>query len=201
MARKRQHNPSLITGEASPDYILFPEVAIQVAGTLQRVKLIAIFRNPVDRAYSQYRFSTRRGYEFASFEEALEREPVRMKEAKRTCLKRKKGLSQNVVYRELSYFHRGLYAQQLKVWLEHFPKSNILVLSTEELNNQPDTSLKKVTSFLGVSAFPFDTKERHLQSPKYSDMNPQVRRNLVEYFRPHNQKFYSLVGRSFDWDK
>jgi hypothetical protein len=201
MARKRQQNPSLITGEASPDYILFPGVAAQIAGTLPQVKLIAIFRNPVDRAYSQYRFSTRRGYEFASFEEALVKEPVRMKEAKRTCLKRKQRLSQNIVYRELSYTQRGLYAQQLKVWHEHFPKSNIMVLSTEELNNQPDLSLKKVTRFLGVSGFPFDTKERHLQSPKYSDMNPQVRRNLIEYFRSHNQKFYSLVGRSFDWDK
>ena len=179
----------------------YPDVANQVYRTLPQVKLIVIFRNPVDRAYSQYRFSTRRGYEFVSFEEALEKESVRMKKAKSDGLNHKKLLSQNTVYRELSYTQRGLYARQLKIWLEHFQKSNILVLCTEELNNQPDSSLEKVTRFLGVSGFQFDTKERYLQSPNYSDMNPLVRRNLVEYFRPHNQKFYSLVGRSFDWDR
>jgi hypothetical protein len=200
LASKRQQNLSLITGEAGPDYILFPDVANHVARTLPQVKLIAIFRNPVDRAYSQYRFSTRRGYEFASFEEALRQEPLRLKKAKRECLKRKKHLSQSTVYRELSYRRRGLYAQQLKVWIERFPKRNIWVLCTEELNNQPDSTLEKVTRFLGVSEYNFDTRERHHQSPEYSDMSPMVRRDLVDYFKPHNQKLYSLVGRSFDWD-
>lgn len=33
------------------------------------------------------------------------------------------------------------------------------------------------------------------------DMKIETRNMLIEYFRPHNEKLYKLIGQKFDWDK
>lgn len=67
----------IVTGEASPYYIFHPLVPERVRKDLPNVKLVAILRNPVDRAYSHYQHVRRNGREPLSFEEAIEREPPR----------------------------------------------------------------------------------------------------------------------------
>ena len=34
----------------------------------------------------------------------------------------------------------------------------------------------------------------------YEPMKKETRKDLIEYFRPHNKKLYSLIGKDFDWD-
>src|SRR5258706_11489250 len=48
------------TGESSPSYLIHPEVPARVAAVLPDIKLIAILRNPVERAYSAYNRNVRR---------------------------------------------------------------------------------------------------------------------------------------------
>jgi hypothetical protein len=48
---------ALLTGEASPGYIPYPAVANMVARRLPGPRIIAIGREPIDRAYSSYRYS------------------------------------------------------------------------------------------------------------------------------------------------
>src|SRR5437660_11101224 len=48
-----------ITGEASPYYLFHPQAPMRAARYVPKVKLLAILRNPVDRAYSQYQHQLR----------------------------------------------------------------------------------------------------------------------------------------------
>ena len=36
---------------------------------------------------------------------------------------------------------------------------------------------------------------------KYTTMKSKTRDDLIEYFRPYNEKLYKLLDRDFDWDK
>ncbi|MGH8010521.1 MAG: sulfotransferase domain-containing protein, partial [Candidatus Binatia bacterium] len=67
-----------VTFEASPDYLLDPRTPSRVVRHLPDIRLIAILRNPIERAYSHYRHFRRLGLEELPFEEALHREPERI---------------------------------------------------------------------------------------------------------------------------
>lgn len=57
-ARSFLSNGALITGEASPGYLPYPNVAALVQKRMPRApRIIAIGREPIDRAYSSYRYN------------------------------------------------------------------------------------------------------------------------------------------------
>ena len=70
-ARERRLGRRVITGEATTYSLAHPAVPGRVRAMLPDVRLIAILRDPVDRAYSHYQLSVREGRELLSFEEAL----------------------------------------------------------------------------------------------------------------------------------
>ena len=63
-----------ITGEDTPFYFWKEEVADRIKKLLPETKLIGIFRNPVDRAYSNYNLSVRMNVEKLTFEDAINKE-------------------------------------------------------------------------------------------------------------------------------
>ena len=67
-----------LIGDASADYILFPESLRLIKSAVGDIPVIVILRNPVDRAYSAYRNMVERGWEDASFEKALRLEKDRI---------------------------------------------------------------------------------------------------------------------------
>jgi hypothetical protein len=69
--------PGMAVGEASPMYMYFEHAAARIKDRLPDVKLIAILRNPADRAFSGYIHTVRDGLEPLDFKAALEEEPNR----------------------------------------------------------------------------------------------------------------------------
>lgn len=68
-----------IVGGATPGYIFHPHAPRRVAQLLPDVKLVALLRNPVDRAYSNFWRRRAQGLEVLdSFEEAVAKEPERL---------------------------------------------------------------------------------------------------------------------------
>jgi hypothetical protein len=120
-----------ITVDATPYYMVHPPVPSRAAELLPDVKLIAVLRNPIDRALSHYQHEVRGGREPLSFEEALAREPERLKGEEERLRDEPNYYSWN--HHRYSYVHRGLYLQQLRRWVEHFPRSQLLVLQSEQL--------------------------------------------------------------------
>jgi hypothetical protein len=179
-----------VVGEASTSYLCHPKVPARIRRDVPNAKLIALLRNPVDRAYSQYQMNVRKGFEALSFEDALEAEPQRLREA---------GDWATTQWRYSSYATRGLYAEQLAWWFAAFPREQLLVLKSEAFFAEPAAGIAQTLAFLGLDAWSPVQYEVH-NPGSYSDMAPATRRRLAAYFAPHNQRLYELLDWDLGWD-
>ncbi|MBL7923954.1 MAG: sulfotransferase [Bacteroidia bacterium] len=122
-------------GEASASYLFSDKAAANIHQYNPDARIIMILRNPVQRAYSHYLMDRRMAVTGLPFEEALEEErkhPVR-------------SWGSTSLYLEL-----GLYAGQVKRYLDLFPRDQVLILLNEELREHPEDTMKRVYAFLGV---------------------------------------------------
>jgi Sulfotransferase domain len=185
-----RHQQRLFTGEASPAYLFYPHVPRRIAELLPPVKLIALLRNPIDRAYSHYKHNVRRKRESLSFEEAIAQEAQRLSDPNK----------QPFDYHHYSYLKRGIYAEQLGVWLEVFPKEQLLILRSEDLFEKPQRVFAQVQAFIGVPHWELPADYQVPNPSSGSLMRTDARLKLAAYFRPHNQALTDLLGRDFEWD-
>ncbi|GGI97897.1 sulfotransferase [Alicyclobacillus cellulosilyticus] len=124
-----------VRGESSVYYLYFPKSLERIARTVDHPKVIAVLRNPVDRAYSAYMHLVRDGRETLPFLEALAAEPAR----------------RAANYQPLwHYTSVGLYARQVEHLLRVFGREHVLLIEYEEFNAQPERTLAQVFHFLGV---------------------------------------------------
>lgn len=208
---RRETGLPILTGEASPCYLLFPQTPQRVYDFVPRVKLIVLLRNPVDRAYSHYTMNVAKQTTFdvvekrrvarepLPFEAALDAEAERMKTA--LALLEADPLSRGQWLQMHSYQTRGLYAQHIHRWLQIFPRAQFLFIDSSELKENANAVFQRTLEFLGLEPCQLPRYEpRHVG--EYSQpMNPETRARLVAYFQPHNAELYELLGRRFDWDK
>ena len=122
-------------GEASTIYLSNPKAPNRIKHYLPKVKLIAILRDPAERAFSSYVHLVRDGYENLSFTEALEAEPTRIKEN----------------WQPLWYYkERGFYYEQLQKYLTIFKPEQIKICLYEELAADSTAVIRELTRFLEV---------------------------------------------------
>ena len=145
-----EHGRPFLTGEASPSYISSYWAPGRIRKILPDVKLLAVLRNPVDRAYSQFQMSRRQGIEpLERFEEAAAAEEERL----RPIVARLSADPhyQNPDFGRWSYLARSRYAEQLERWLALFPREQFLFLKAEDLSLTP---LRRSTPSMSFSACP-----------------------------------------------
>lgn len=188
-----------ITGEATPTYIYHPHVPKRIKKILPNVKLIVILRNPVDRAFSHYNMAVLHKNENLRFEEAIENEHKRIEGEFERMENDEDYFSFN--FQTYSYLQSGMYADQLKLWYESFSKEQILVLKSEDFKKNPQMIFDQVFDFLNLSNWKIKKYKKFSQSSRNKKMNSDTRKKLIEYFKPHNEKLYRLLGKDFDWDE
>jgi len=183
----------VVTGEASPYYMFHPLAPRRLAAALPEARLLAVLRDPVDRAWSQWQFERRLGHEDLPFEEAIAREPERLAgQAERI-----EAGGESFAWRHHSYLARGRYAEQLERLYELFPPSQVLVCQSEALLADPNATLATAWPFLGLPDHRID-RPRAFKMGGYQDgMPPAVRARLEAYFAPWNQRLYQLPGIGF----
>lgn len=186
---RRQH-----IGEASPSYLFHPLAPQRVAALLPDVRLIALLRDPVDRALSHYHHEVALGREPLSFEEALEREEERTRGEVDRMLEDPRYFSH--AWWDFTYRARGRYAEQLERWLAVLPHEQLLVLSSDELSAQPGPTYARVLEFLGASVHELSSYP-HVFTREYGDMEPETRRMLADYFAEPNRRLDELLGSNF----
>ena len=175
-----------ITGEASPSYLFDPRVPERMARIVPEARLIALLRNPVDRAYSHYQMEVRRGREARSFEVATEEEMTSAEG------------EENAVDVRYAYLKRGLYAEQLERFSFFANRDRLLVVKSENLFTRRPEVLERVSTFLGLPAFESTLAPPAGKAP-YEPMDPVTRRRLEGYFEPHNERLYGLLSTDFGW--
>ena len=187
-------------GEVTPGYIFHPHAPARVHAFAADMKLVAVLRDPVDRAHSQYRMQVR-GFgieETGSFEEALEQERIELPSELERVGRDPSYVSPTGFRR--SYVARGLYAQQLERWLEWFPREQILVLTSEELRATPSAAMETIADFLEVPRWR-DEGYRMRSANEYEPVPDELRERLARLFEPHNRKLEGLLGRELAWTR
>ncbi|MEO8295265.1 MAG: sulfotransferase domain-containing protein [Gemmatimonadota bacterium] len=175
-----------ITGEGSTSYLANPDSPARIRSVLPEVKMIALLRDPVDRAISNYFHEQRTGRETLPIAEAFRAEESRRVEM---------GLG------HLSYRTRGLYAEQLERYYTLFPREQILVLRSETLFAEPAKVMAQVCRFIGVDSA-LDTREyepRNVGGYDPAKVPVEVYEALTAFYAPHNERLYSLLGRDMKW--
>jgi Sulfotransferase domain len=193
---KRRTGFDLVTGEGSPYYLLHPLVPQRVAGVMPSAKLIAMLRDPIERAYSGYQHEFGRGFETLPFEEAIDAEPKRL-EGERERMIADPGYH-SFDYQHHSYLTRGLYLEQLLHWREHMPAEQLLVIGAEEFFSEPARVFAEVLEFLGLPPWSLQGYEQH-NARSYAPMSAAMRTRLEEFFREPNRRLFDYLGRSFAW--
>jgi len=193
---KEQFPDNKITGEASPYYITHPHAPKRIAQAKSDVKIIALLRNPVDRAYSHYHHEVRIGCEKLSFEEAIKNEHKRLEGEVEKMMKDESYYS--YAHQHFTYLERGKYVDQLKNWFKYFNNNQILILPSESFFNNIHISLKKVFEFLNLSV-KSEIEKKIYNLGNYSPLEPDIRKELSEYFSPYNKRLYAYLQRDYGW--
>lgn len=211
--------PGQRVGEATPWYLAHPQAAQRMAQVVPQAKLVALLRNPVDRAYSQYWWQRAFQVEQRSFEQAVEdelRDPAQVPTGM-----------------PVGYLAAGRYAEQLRRLAEHYPREAVLVRLTEDLAADAGGLFAEVCAHIGAdpavrpsnveraynAAFEFRSlrffyamrrhrawkrlgmrlanrldswNKRRISYPK---LDPAVRARLVEHFAPANAELAEWLGR------
>ena len=149
-----------------------------------------MLREPVARAWSNYRWSKMNGFEAEDFATALRLEATRARTLPEEL--------QDV--RPYAYYARGLYASMLESYLSRVPRSRLLVLRFEELLDAPRAIAQRVHGFLGLEARPDDADGLAVINPSRPDeagMPDDVARDLAARYREPNERLARLLGPDF----
>ena len=197
LVEKIKHK-NFATGEATPHYMTHPLAAIRAHEVVPNAKIIVMLRNPVDRAYSHYQMEKANKNEELTFEEAIEKEPERIRGEFEEMQHNKNNSGRNYPHR--AYIKSGEYFEQIKPWLELYPKENFMFIKSEEFNKNTSLVYNEVLKFLRLHPFELKKYEK-IRKREYEKMNPDTRKKLTEYFKPYNQRLSKLLEMEFDWDK
>lgn len=116
-------------GEVTPDYICSPDVAERIHKHYPDVKLFVCLRNPIERAYSHYRFNVvRKGNMtiYNSFEQAVEKEKTLVM--------------------------MGQYYEQIQKYYDYFSKENLHIIIYDDIATDSLGVLRRLYEYLGVDS-------------------------------------------------
>lgn len=223
LLRNRKETAKLF-GEKTPTYSFQPNVAERIYRLYPDVKLIWIFRDPVERTYSNYLHVLKNGGENLSFRDAIRLEDSRIKK-----------------YLFHGYKLRSIYCQQVARFLQYFPRNQMYFLLFEDLikpygpahalhglfdflnidrnrfefvsEQKNPTLMPRFTNLLffarkmGLNRVPIVRKSLEVlnfwnRKPGYPKLDRETHRYLSNYFKPYNEELGKLIGLDLSaWNK
>ncbi len=126
-------------GEVAPTYFASSEARQRIAEVIPNVKLIFMFRDPVQRVVSLYRMKRAYGMIPWSFEDALEK--------------------------DTELISSGMYSTQFAEWRRMFSDDQILVTIYDDLRSDPQQFIHSITEFIGIDPI---TLDQAMLDPVYS---------------------------------
>jgi hypothetical protein len=179
--------------EATPIYCFWPESLARIRAYNPVAKLILLFRDPFDRAWSHWCHEYARGAETLSFAAAIREGRDRMD-----------GLAPIAPERRVyTYIERGLYAEQVRQILSHFPREQTLFLRSQDLWDDHTGTLARIAAFLDIASFP-DSGPQHANARPATlsvSLPTEADRSLIASLtRDDARAFSALTGLDIsDW--
>ena len=166
---------SQLLGEATTSYTKLPDftgVAERIYKYNDKVKLIYLVRNPIERAISHYRHSQGFGRVDLPFEKEIRQD-----------------ISKYVQY--------GRYSYQIYEYLKYFDKNQILIVQSEKLISQPKQTLAEILEFLGLDSISIDVSgvfNNSQEKTKRTKFNKILRENVfIKVFKRLTPRFVTTA--------
>ena len=151
-AKIRWREGSEIAGEATPRYIYWPGAMERIREYNPEMRIILSFRDPVERAFSQWAMVKGRNPSQLDFGPAIR--AFRVSRWPRTPLDARKGPLGSLV-------GRGFYGEQLEHALGLFARRQFVLLDYHRLFTEPASSLRRIAMLLEVAPFESLPDVRH----------------------------------------
>lgn len=217
-----RNGSQLLAFEKTPSYMFhgyyLPDIVLRVCPW--KPKLLAILRNPIDRAWSQFRMDRRQRHSSfnTTFEIFLNREITAMREfgiSQSPTLEEWTALPTsgdfgmtNLTQDELdgahkrlfrkvflsNYLQRGMYAVQLQKWRAVFGPSLHVIRYEDLYGAQKDVQWERLLRFLEVPHMPMPDMD---QRPDQKSLPENTRLFLERFFRPYNNKLEEILGEEW----
>jgi hypothetical protein len=127
--------PGQVRGEVSPEYLANDAACANISRHVPDVKLVAILRDPAERAYSDFLMYARDGLEpHTDFGRALDEQAARARRGSPTGF----------------YVQTGFYGAQLAPYFARFRPDRVHVVIFEQMVRDRPTTLAQLFAFLGV---------------------------------------------------
>ncbi|MBL1208609.1 sulfotransferase [Geminocystis sp. GBBB08] len=200
-----------LTGEATPCYINFTDIAKKVFNFFPNIKLIILLRNPIERAISSYHHEHKYQKLELINDELKLMIPTAIETIKNRIVDNPLDLLfpleastsiDGYMYNPCLSLHHlffGLYVFYLKEWLSVFPRDQFLILKSEDLFSNPPATMKQVYDFLGLPHHQLSFY-RNSNVGSYSPISDNLRSQLKEFYRPYNQQLEEYLGMKFNWE-
>lgn len=180
-----------LTGEATPNYLRFPQVAQRIKDTFPQTKIIILLRNPVDRAISWHYHKLNTGLTNEDLATAIATEIERLATVTEAEIT-------NTGFYNPDNIMSSLYIYKIKPWIELLGREQFLILKSEDFYGEPSETMKKVFEFLGLPNCPSNNYPK-VNAGSYNQVDPDLRKTLAEYFTPYNRQLEEYLGMKFDW--
>ncbi|CAM9711367.1 unnamed protein product, partial [Phaeothamnion confervicola] len=101
---------------------------------------------------------------------------------------------------------RSLYYYQVKHWVDVFGYENVMVVDSEDLRNRQVETIEAVYKFLGLCSIDgSELKPENVNKggkiPSHMRMTEASYNELRDFYKPFNQKLYTLIGRDLGWER
>lgn len=184
--------------EASGYYMFHPLALERAVRDIPNVKLVAMLRDPVERAFSAWKHESARGFETESFMTALQCEDERLAGERERIIAEPGYYS--FAHRHHAYRRRGEYLSLLRPLTELVPRSQLHIMYSEEFFADPDREFRELAEFLEIPPQDGMEFERFNARPSAS-MPADARKYLYAHFRPFRGPLEQFVGRAAPWPR
>lgn len=196
--RRSRTDAPVLAFEASGYYIYHPLAVPRIAQELPQVKIVAMLRDPVERAFSAWKHESARGFEWEPFGRALDLEDDRLLgEVERMAAD---PTYESFCHRHHSHRSRGEYDTQVERIYAHFPREQVHVVQSEAFFAEPGRELARLLQFLELDPFEpasFDQVNARPSAP----MGLAARAALERHFTPHDARLADLLGEPLRWSR
>ena len=182
--------------EASGYYMFHPHAPRRIVAQLPEVKIVAMVRDPVERAFSAYKHEFARGFETEPLERALALEDSRVEPELARMLEDPS--YQSDVYRHQAYRRRGHYAEQLKPFVDGLGQDRVHVVQSELFFTEPVQEYGRLLEFLDLPVEMPATFDRYNPRPS-APLDASVAAGLREHFAPHDAALLPFLHGRPSW--
>ena len=175
-----------VIGEKGTSYLERTDALEQISKSIPDARILILVRDPVCRAWSNYKFTVESGLERLSFEDALTRKPT---------TRRYYDISVN----PFDYLARGHYIKYIRALLRYFDLKSVRIEVLEELLETPNL-LGKIFDWLDVeSSYSFNVSDS-AKNATFSDkeLSAQTKLKLQKIYKKSNEELEDLLGRKIE---